>query len=100
SVLVKAKSESRPKKSGVSALTYCEIFLPLEGLVDIDGQVDRLKKDLAKTQTELLKLRKKLENPQFIENAKPEIVDKVKTEAAEFEEKEASLVKSLKNFGN
>lgn len=100
SVLVKAKSEARPEKSGVSALTYCEIFLPLEGLVDIDGQVDRLKKDLAKTQTELLKLRKKLENPQFIENAKPEIVDKVKTEAAEFEEKEASLVKSLKNFGN
>ncbi len=98
-VELKSKSEVRPEKSGLAALTHSEIFIPLEGLIDIDDQIVRLKKDLDKTQSELMKLRKKIENPQFIENAKPEIVEKVKIEASEFEEKEASLLASLKNFG-
>lgn len=97
-VVIKAKADERPAKSAMAAMTHSEVFLPLEGLIDIDDQVNRLKKDLGKTQGDLLKLRKKLENPQFIENAKPEIVDKVRIEAAEFEEKEASLLKSLANF--
>src|SRR5690606_23259191 len=98
SVEVKAKAAERPAKSAMAAMTHSEAFLPLEGLIDIDDQVNRLKKDLGKTQAELMKLRKKLENPQFIENAKPEVVDKVRIEAAEFEEKEASLLKRLANF--
>src|SRR5690606_33980481 len=29
---IKTKSEQRPDKSAVAALTYCELFMPLEGL--------------------------------------------------------------------
>lgn len=97
-VLIKDKSQDRPTKAGFAALTYAEIFIPLEGLIDINEQISRLNKDLAKTQSELQKLCKKLENPQFIDNAKPEIVAKVKSEAAELEVKEQSLKTSLNNF--
>jgi len=98
SLVVKSKSEARPDKSAVAALTYCELFIPLEGLIDINDQIQRLNKDLAKTQAEIAKLNKKITNPQFIDNAKPEIVEKVKVEAAELKEKEDSLLKSLANF--
>lgn len=95
---IKKKADNRPLKSAVAALTYCEIFIPLEGFIDIDDQIARLKKDLSKTQDELAKLQKKISNPQFIDNAKPEIVEKVKAEALELEEKQTALVKSLANF--
>tara|TARA_R110000868_G_scaffold376060_3_gene640829 strand:- start:8537 stop:11194 length:2658 start_codon:yes stop_codon:yes gene_type:complete len=97
-VKIQSKDLDRPAKSAVSALTHCEIFLPLEGLIDIDDQLERLNKDMTKTEGELAKLTKKLTNPQFIDNAKPEIVEKVKAEASELEEKISSIKRSLANF--
>jgi valyl-tRNA synthetase len=51
-----------------------EFVLPLEGLIDVDAEKKRLEKEIAKVEKEVEKSLKKLQNPKFVENAKPEVV--------------------------
>ena len=95
---IKDKSNDRPLKSIMRATAHTEIFIPLEGVVDIDGFVKKLENDKAKAQKDFEKLEKKLSNPKFIKNAPSEVVEKVKAEAKDFEEKLNSITHSLENF--
>ena len=51
-----------------------EFVLPLDGLIDVDAEKKRLEKEILKVETEVEKSLKKLQNPKFVENAKPEVV--------------------------
>jgi valyl-tRNA synthetase len=42
-----------------------ELYLPLEGLIDIDAEKARLGKELARVEAEIEKVRVKLDNPNF-----------------------------------
>jgi valyl-tRNA synthetase len=95
---IKDKSVERPTKSIMRATGHTEIFIPLEGVVDIESFIKKLENDKVKAQKEFDKVDKKLKNPKFIENAPDDVVDKVKEEAREFEEKLNSITNSLTNF--
>ena len=95
---IKDKSITRPEKSIMSATTHTEIFLPLEGVIDLNTFIDKLKRDFDKAQKDFDKVDKKLQNPQFIDNAPDDVIEKVKQEAQEFREKLNSLTSSLENF--
>ncbi len=95
---IKDKSIERPAKSVMKATSHTEIFIPLEGVIDLDIFVNKLKKDKEKAQKEFDKVEKKLKNPKFIENAPDDVVAKVKAEAQEFEDKLSSINNSLENF--
>ena len=95
---IKDKSVERPAKSVMKATTHTEIFLPLDGVIDINVFVEKLKRDKEKTEKEFQKVDKKLKNPKFMENAPDDIVEKVRAEASEFEEKLKSIENSLENF--
>ncbi|OUR98940.1 valine--tRNA ligase [Halobacteriovorax marinus] len=92
------KSAQRPEKAVMKAMTHTEAFLILDGAIDLTEQIQKLEKDLGKTNKEIEKLDKKLSNEKFISNAKPEVIDKVKSEHAELSEKVKSINESLKNF--
>ena len=51
-----------------------EFVLPLDGLIDIEAEKARLEKEIGKVEKEVEKSLKKLQNPNFVENAKPEVV--------------------------
>lgn len=51
-----------------------EFVLPLDGLIDVEAERARLEKEIAKVEKEVEKSLKKLQNPKFVENAKPEVV--------------------------
>jgi valyl-tRNA synthetase len=95
---IKDKSIERPKKSVMQATSHTEIFLPLEGVIDLSEQVNKIKKDIEKTQKEFEKVEKKLKNPKFIENAPDDVVAEVKEKALNFEEKIKSLENRLESF--
>ncbi len=92
------KKSTRPSKSLMAATSFCEIYVPLEGVIDLEEQVSRITKEIEKTQKEFNKFDKKLQNPKFIENAKPEAVEEAKQKAGAFKEKLESLKISLENF--
>jgi valyl-tRNA synthetase len=72
-----------------------ELFVSLEGLVDLEQESARLRKELANLETDLKKNRAKLANDSFVAKAAPEAVEKVRAAAAELEAKEEKLKHQL-----
>ena len=58
------------------------VVIPLEGIVDIAAEKARLTKALAESEKEFGSLDKRLGNPNFVERANPEAVEKAKADAA------------------
>ena len=73
------------------------LAIPLEGVIDLASEKTRLEKALAASLKERDSLGKRLENPAFVEKAKPEAVDKAKADhaahAAEAERLQAALAR-------
>jgi len=69
--------------------------LPLEGVIDLASERDRLSKGAAAAEKERDSLAQRLSNPNFTERAKPEAVEKARTDhgakAAEAERLRAAL---------
>lgn len=92
------KNADRPKASASMATTHTEIYIPLEGLIDLGEQVSKINKEIEKTQKELDGVQKKLENDNFISRAPDHVVFEVKQKASDLGEKLDSLKLSLENF--
>ena len=92
------KTQERPSKSILYATSHTEVFLSLDGMIDVDAYKDRLKNDLKKTQAEFEKVQKKLKNPNFVKNAPDDVVEEVKGKASNFQEKLDSLNSTLSSF--
>ncbi len=50
------------------------LYMPLEGLIDVEAERQRLSKELEKAQSELTKVAKKLQNENFVTRAPDEII--------------------------
>ena len=66
--------ETEPKGSAQIILGETSYCLPLEGIVDISAEVDRLSKELKKLDGEIRRLEGKLGNEKFVANAPEEVV--------------------------
>ena len=64
-----------------------QILVPLEGLIDVEAEVQRLDKELEKIAGELEGSRKKLDNPNFTEKAPADVVAKEREKLAEYEDR-------------
>ncbi|MED5579707.1 MAG: valine--tRNA ligase [Nitrospinota bacterium] len=65
-----------PKLISSAVIRNMQIFIPLEGLIDIDSETNRLKKQLAETEKTVLALKKKLSNKEFTQKAPKEVIEK------------------------
>ncbi len=95
-VEVEYKKAERPKLSSIGVTEDMEIYMPLEGLIDIEKERTRLEKELSKVEKELERTEKKLNNPNFVNRAKPEIVEKEKRIYKELSEKQSRIKEILK----
>ncbi len=66
----------KSKDSAIAIRKEMEIYLPISGLIDIEAEMLRLLKELAKIEDELNFVNKKLMNEDFLKNAPPDIVEK------------------------
>jgi valyl-tRNA synthetase len=78
------------EKTPVALTPLGDLYMPLEGLLDLDKERERLAKELAKAQTNLDRESKKLANPAMLEKAPAE---KVVAWQALKAEAEAQIVK-------
>ena len=65
-------------KSAFALLNQMKIYIPLEGLVDIEEEKARLEKKLVKLNQELKSVQDRLSNDTFIEKAPTEVVEELK----------------------
>tara|TARA_B100000900_G_scaffold408128_1_gene421912 strand:- start:186 stop:1775 length:1590 start_codon:yes stop_codon:yes gene_type:complete len=84
-----------PRGTPVVVTAIGEVYLPLDGLIDLDAERKRIGAEIAKVQKELSRSEGMLGNPKFVENAKPEIVKKEQGRLEEWREKMAQLEELL-----
>jgi len=68
----------KPKGSSVAVRTHVEVYVPLEGLLDLDLEIERINKEMEKLEETASFLGKKLNNEDFVGRAPKEIVAKEK----------------------
>lgn len=89
----------KPNSSSVVVVNNIEIFIILEGLVDFDAERNRLQKELKALQKDEQMFSKKLSNPGFLNNAKPEVIEKDKAKLAKITESISILENQINELG-
>ena len=71
------------------------LFLPLEGLIDVEAEKLRLNKELEKIAKEVEKVEKKLANKGFVDRAPAEVVEEHRQRMTDWQNKLEHTRKSL-----
>ncbi len=88
----------KPKASATSIVDGAMLFVPLEGVIDLDQEAQRLSKEIGKVDAELSKISRKLENAQFLSKAPADVVAKVKDQHRGLTEKRDRLDANLQKI--
>jgi len=84
----------QPKRGVPQALTPLgELYMPLEGLIDVEAELERLGKEIGKAQSELETVRKKLSSETFVRNAPAAVVEEHRKRETDWNEKLCQLRK-------
>ncbi|MBQ8899758.1 MAG: class I tRNA ligase family protein [Akkermansia sp.] len=84
-----------PKGTPTALTPFGELFLPLDGLVDVEAERNRISKELEKITKEIAKSNAKLSNASFVDRAPAAVVDQERARLAEWESKKAQLESML-----
>jgi valyl-tRNA synthetase len=76
-----------------------ELFLPLEGLIDVEAEKARLKKELGKIESEIFKVEQKLSNPNFTQKVPPQVLQEHQQRLAEWQARRAAVQAALDALG-
>jgi valyl-tRNA synthetase len=90
-----ASSGPRPANTGVGVAGDVEVFVNLEGVVDIAEWKAKAQKELAKIEKEIGIFDKKLSNAQYVDNAPPEVVEKDREKLEGYKEKAKRIASCL-----
>ena len=84
-----------PKGTPTALTPFGELFLPLDGLVDVEAERSRISKELEKMTKEIAKSQAKLGNASFVDRAPAAVVEQERARLAEWESKKAQLESML-----
>ncbi|MFZ5768721.1 MAG: valine--tRNA ligase [Bacillota bacterium] len=87
--------EGRPARAVASVVRGVEVFVPLEGVVDVAREVERTRAQIRQAEAELERVEARLCNPQFLERAPQEVVDEMRARQQEALEKVRKLRERL-----
>ncbi|HOC57732.1 MAG TPA: valine--tRNA ligase [Verrucomicrobiota bacterium] len=76
------------------------LYLPLEGLIDVAAEKGRLTKELEKIESEITKTNQKLSNPNFTAKAPPHVLQEHQQRLAEWQAKRERARKALESLHN
>jgi valyl-tRNA synthetase len=92
------------KKIGISAnaatavIPGAEIFIPLEELIDIDKEIERLGKEKSNLEKELDRVNGKLNNRGFVTKAPEKVVEEERAKKAKYKEMYDKVIERLKGL--
>ena len=87
--------------AGASAVlrSGAELFIPLEGVIDLDRERARLRSELERTEGIASGARKRLENESFVARAPAEVVEREREKLASVEDQRDRLAATLRALG-
>jgi valyl-tRNA synthetase len=75
---------AKPKLASSAVVDGSEVFVPLEGLIDLEAERGRLEKEVARLQQAVDATERKLANSSFVDRAPKEVVDKEREKLSSF----------------
>ena len=89
----------KPAGSVAAGLAGLEIYLPLDGVVDLAEERARLKKELEKLGVECDKIAVRLEDGRFVQRAPAEVVARERERFEEMSDRRGRLERILEDIG-
>ncbi|MFY1829374.1 valine--tRNA ligase [Myxococcus fulvus] len=89
---------AKPPQAAAFVATNLEIYVPLAGLIDLDAERERLRKEIARAEQEAASVLRKLDNPNFVAKAPPDVVEKDRARVEELKERKAKLEDHLQRI--
>uniref|UniRef100_A0A7C6A8N4 Valine--tRNA ligase n=1 Tax=candidate division WOR-3 bacterium TaxID=2052148 RepID=A0A7C6A8N4_UNCW3 len=100
--LAKVKSlnfaDKRPPHASSAILPEIEVYVPLAGIIDIEKEKKRISKEIENLNQELSRINSRLNDTNFLENAKPEIIEREKERQVQFSTQLERLKKLFKEL--
>ena len=81
-----------------SVVTGCEIYLPLEELVDIEKEIERLEKEKKKLEGEIKRVNGKLANEGFVSKAPEKVIEEEKQKKVKYEDMMNKVIERLESL--
>lgn len=92
------ENAEKPKGSASAVVKNLEIFVPLEGVIDLSIEKMRLTKEIERLESAIKSVEKKLSNENFVKNAPKDIVEKENSKKRDWENSLIKLKKALKDL--
>ncbi|MFZ2198862.1 MAG: valine--tRNA ligase [Thermodesulfovibrionales bacterium] len=86
------------KGSSVAVRNHVEVYVPLEGLLNLDLEIERLKKEEAKIEESIIFLNKKLLSEAFLKKAPKEVIAKEQDKLEECLRKKERILENLQKL--
>ena len=97
---VKSDKDGIGEDAMSSVVNGCEIFLPLEELVDISKEIERLEKEVKKLEGEVKRVVGKLSNVGFTSKAPQSVIDEEKAKQEKYQSMLDKVMERLENLKN
>ncbi len=91
-------ADTPPSGSVQIVLDEATVALPLQGVIDIGAEADRLKREIDKVGTEIAQIDAKLANEKFVSRAPKHVVEEQRGRKADAEATAGKLEKALKHL--
>ena len=98
-IIVADANHSKPAPCALGVADGIEIVIPFADLIDIAAERDRLDKTIAKVKKDLEASERKLNNPNFVARAKPEVVETEKSRVENSRNELEKLTKARAQLG-
>lgn len=91
-----------PKNAATAIKHLMEIFVPLEGVIDIDAEIARLIKERDKAEDDVAFVKRKLHNKEFMDKAPKAVIEETKVKYKDYLEKlsvSEESIEKIKQWG-
>ena len=95
---IRGFQEEKPAKALTALVGDIEVYLPLEGVVDLGQEITRLEKSRQELERDLEKVSAKLVNPNFLERAPEAVVSKEREKEQELRTRHDKLVDRMEEL--
>jgi len=90
------KIEKNPTNSAFTVVDDIDIWVNLEGMIDVNAEMKRIEKEITKVEKDVAFLNKRLSNEDYLKNAPQDVVDDDKSRLKAYIEKLRKLQENLK----
>lgn len=95
---VRADKAGIPQDAVAAVIAGAEIFIPLEDLVDIRKEIERLEKEKANLEKELERVDSKLNNESFVAKAPAKVIEEERAKKVKYADMYAKLIERLNSL--